>query len=156
MLENTTNVDCDFVGNFQSFVVSTGAHQAFNLCETTSATVYLASLLTLFSTLPRLVTECLPPESPPPIFVYLNTPAFWYPQDFELDHFECRTQPRLEYWNKMAGKLARENGWSLVDVFSLSKPFAIETRNLDGNHCAPNCSPKAPLCSLTRPSTSQT
>ncbi|KAL8286821.1 hypothetical protein RQP46_004349 [Phenoliferia psychrophenolica] len=132
-LEYTGNVDCAFVRDFSSFVVSSGVPQT---CDSASVTAYFAKLLSIFATLPILVKECLPPDAPPPVFVYLNTPAFWYPQDVGLDPFECRTPPRLEYWNKIAGKIARESGWSLVDVFSLTKPFAIETRNLDGDLCA--------------------
>ncbi|KAL8278462.1 hypothetical protein RQP46_009152 [Phenoliferia psychrophenolica] len=130
LLENT--LDCEFVRDYAAIVISTGAHQAFRLCDSTPATAYIKHLTDIFSTWPRLAAKCLPPDAPPPIFIYMNTPSYWYPTN--LHRYDCRTQPRLGYWNQLAGKLAREHGWNLIDAFALTKPFAVDTRLLDGTH----------------------
>ena len=121
------------INGYEAVVISTGAHQAFRLCDSTPATAYVAHLESIFSTWPRLAAKCRPAGSPPPIFIYMNSPSYWYPTD--LKRFDCRTAPRLGYWNQVAGKLARQHGWSLIDAFALTKPFAVDTRLLDGTHC---------------------
>ena len=119
--------------SFTSVIVSTGAHQACWACERTPTTALEVQLSTLFSTWATLGPKCLPPGSPAPKLIYMNSPAFWYPAShYRLD---CRTGPRLEHWNRVAGRLAIESGWSVVDTFAHSRPFAIDTFLLDGVHC---------------------
>lgn len=115
---------------FTSVVVSTGAHQACWACERTPTSALEVQLDTLFTSWALLGPKCLPPGAEPPKLIYMNSPAFWYPgSHYRLD---CRTGPRLEYWNNVAGRLARESGWAVVDTFAHSRPFAIDTFMLDG------------------------
>lgn len=125
--------DCMYMRNFDSIVISSGSHQAGLRCETTSTTAFTSHLAEVFATLPRRLAECRPPGSAPPTLIYVNSPAYFYPlRHYRLD---CRTGPRLEYWNRLASELARSNGWSVVDSFAHTKPFAIDTGLTDGTHC---------------------
>lgn len=116
--------------NVTAVVLSTGSHQAAWHCQTTPTAALEAQLSTLFSSWAALGTKCLPPGAPTPKLVYLNSPAFAY--SFGHYRLDCRTNPRLEYWNTIADRLARRSGWSVVDTFAHSKAFAIDTLMLDG------------------------
>jgi len=97
----------------------------------------------LFSAWPRLAYECRRPITPRNLaildsstaratrFIWLNLPAF-HPQ---LHRHDCRTGPRLHFWNERFGRLARRHGWEVVDVESLTKPIAIDMTLGDGVHC---------------------
>ncbi|KPV73242.1 uncharacterized protein RHOBADRAFT_55014 [Rhodotorula graminis WP1] len=131
---------CEAHGSYDSVTVSTGTWQAAVDCATTDKV--LAELERLFTTWPRLAHECRRPipnrniavldssRSRTTRFTYLNMPAF-HPQ---LQRHDGRTGARLSFWNERFGALARKNGWDVVDVYSLTKPVAIDMTLGDGVH----------------------
>jgi len=122
--------------------LSQGTWQAAVDCATTDTV--LAELERLFTTWPRFASECRRPVPHRTVavldssrarttrFIYLNMPAF-HPQ---LRRHDCRTGPRLSYWNERFAAMARKNGWEVVDVHALTKPVAIDMTLGDGVHCA--------------------
>ncbi|KAL8279632.1 hypothetical protein RQP46_007945 [Phenoliferia psychrophenolica] len=128
----TSTVDCEAMKHLTSVVVSTGAHQACWACERTPTSALAEQLETLFAGWSNDWAKCLAPGATPPKLIYMNSPAFEYPAShYRLD---CRTGPRMQHWNGVAGRLARESGWSVVDTFAHSRPFAVDTLLLDGVH----------------------
>ncbi|BGP43529.1 hypothetical protein JCM10449v2_007564 [Rhodotorula kratochvilovae] len=124
------DVDCDFMRKFDSITISTGSHEACWNCPSTSS--WLASLSDFFSTWPARVAACHARSARPkePRYFFLNIPAT-HPQ---LHNHDCRTGPRIAYWNEKAAEMAREHGWEVVDVEGYSKPGAIDTVYGDGVH----------------------
>lgn len=84
----------------------------------------------MFSTWPRLAQQCGRPT--PTKLIFLDIPAF-PPQHKSPD---CRTLPRVRYFNDRLNAMARENGWEVVDVYKLAKPVAVDMTLTDGIHCA--------------------
>ncbi|GAA6048683.1 hypothetical protein JCM3770_002019 [Rhodotorula araucariae] len=125
-----SDVDCDFMRQFDTITVSTGSHDACWNCPSTAA--WLASLSDVFSTWPSRIAACHTRSARPkkPRFIFLNIPAT-HPL---LHNHDCRTGPRLAYWNERAAELASEHGWEVVDVEEYSKPGAIDTMYGDGVH----------------------
>ncbi|KAM0753234.1 hypothetical protein T439DRAFT_193249 [Meredithblackwellia eburnea MCA 4105] len=124
-------VTCEYISRFSSVIVSTGSHQACWECVDFPTVTLQHQLFTIFTTWPQAFAQCRP-GLPPTKFIYMNSPAFAYPgSHYRLD---CRTGPRLEYWNNKANYLARAAGWAVVDTFMHSRPFAIDTYMLDGVH----------------------
>ncbi|KAI5475537.1 hypothetical protein MNV49_001198 [Pseudohyphozyma bogoriensis] len=128
------NFSCAAYSSYDSITLSTGAHQACYGCPPTTS--ILATLDDIFSTWPEKLRECRRAERGAERrreteWIWMNTPA-WHPQ--RKEEKDCRTGQRLEYWNERAGKLARESGWKVIDVFALTRPFAIDTQLMDGVH----------------------
>ncbi|BGP43606.1 hypothetical protein JCM10449v2_007647 [Rhodotorula kratochvilovae] len=135
-----TEFSCEQLGDYDTIAVSTGTWQTALNCAT--AEDFFAQFERMFSTWPRLAAECrrsaspavdpLVPAPPPRStqFIFLNLPMM-HPQ---LHRHDCRTPPRLRYWNERLAVLARENGWETVDVYRLTKPVAIDEALGDGIH----------------------
>ncbi|KAI5475957.1 hypothetical protein MNV49_000564 [Pseudohyphozyma bogoriensis] len=121
---------CDLMQHFDTVVISTGAHQAGFRSSTFTTKTLVKRLEALFESWPRLSAQC--GRKTPTKFIYLNTPAYWYPPKHH--GLEGRTGPRLEHWNEKLTKLARVYDWAVIDVFSLTKPFAVDTIQADGIH----------------------
>lgn len=124
-------MDCKFMRNIDSIVISYGTHPATFRCASTPTSVFKSHLASVLSSWPRALAACHAPDARRPTLIYYNAPLMIQtPQQ----HLECRTGPRMEYWNRLAGKLARDHGWQVVDAFAHTKAFAIDTPLTDGNH----------------------
>ncbi|GJN94336.1 hypothetical protein Rhopal_007410-T1 [Rhodotorula paludigena] len=127
-LEST--IDCDQMRKFDTIAVSTGSHQACFNCPPTSS--HMEHLTAFLSSWPATLAKCHERAARPkkPRLVLLNIPAT-HPQLHSLD---CRTGPRIHYWNRRAEEAARENRWEVIDVEAYSKPGAIDVLLGDGIH----------------------
>ncbi|GAA5850440.1 hypothetical protein JCM9279_001417 [Rhodotorula babjevae] len=131
------DVSCDTIRNFDSFAVSTGSHEACWNCPSTAS--WLSSMNAFFLTWPDRVAACRaghpsPSSSSrptkPPRFFFLNIPAT-HPQ---LHNHDCRTGPRIAYWNEKATELARKRGWEVVDTHQYTQAGQIDSVYGDGIH----------------------
>ncbi|GAA5908545.1 hypothetical protein JCM8208_002660 [Rhodotorula glutinis] len=131
----TADVSCDTIRRFDSFAISTGSHEACWNCPSTSS--WLASMDAFFSTWPDRVAACRAGHSSSssrptksPRYFFLNIPAT-HPQ---LHNHDCRTGPRIKYWNDKAGELARERGWEVIDAHQYTQAGQIDSVYGDGIH----------------------
>ncbi|BGP43599.1 hypothetical protein JCM10450v2_007774 [Rhodotorula kratochvilovae] len=122
---------CETLGKYDTIAISTGTWQTALNCAT--AEDFFPQFERMFSTWPRLAEECrrsnasivVAAEDAPPRstkFIFLNLPTF-HPQ---LHRRDCRTLPRVHYWNERLAPMARENGWEVVDVHRYTKPVMID------------------------------
>jgi len=119
-----------------------GTHMAAFNCPATSE--FVSFFEARLAAIPALVEQCRRSSSPssspsssstasaPPKLVLLNMPV----QHQLLHDHDCRTGPRLSHWNGVLGRVARKEGWQVVDVEMYSRPNAIDQRIMDGIHCA--------------------
>ncbi|BGP40850.1 hypothetical protein JCM10450v2_004854 [Rhodotorula kratochvilovae] len=146
------DIDCAYIRDFDSIVVSSGAHAACYRCPPTSE--YVAHISRKLREWPAKVAHCKaqahtaallraeedggdagaavqrdPPA--PTTFIFVTSPA-WYPQ--AVERFDCRTAQRLGRWNALVTKTALEAGWAVVDAGAISKPIQQDTRLADGVH----------------------
>ncbi|KAI5475962.1 hypothetical protein MNV49_000569 [Pseudohyphozyma bogoriensis] len=122
--------DCNYINQFDTIIVSTGSHQAAWECDTTPTSEMVVQAERIFGK--EWTERCAATSYKKPKFIYLNAPAFWYPYfSYRMD---CRTPHRMEDWNNKMSKIAREHGWAVIDVHSLTQPFAIDLPGLDGIH----------------------
>jgi hypothetical protein len=107
-----------------------GSHQAAWQC--TSTQHYLGNVTSFLSTVPALLRAC--PSLPVlPKLILITTPTF--PPVIGAN--DCRTGPRLRYWNEQIKQFALEQGdWSVVDVGEYSRPVQDDIRLFDSTHCA--------------------
>lgn len=105
--------------------------------------LWLSSLDNFFATWPERVAACHADAPNPsdstrrrtpkqPRYFFLNVPST-HPQ---LHNHDCRTGPRMHYWNVQAAEAALERGWEVVDVEAYTKAGQIDSRYGDGIHCA--------------------
>ncbi|KAI5476459.1 hypothetical protein MNV49_007706 [Pseudohyphozyma bogoriensis] len=123
--------NCEYMDQFDSVIISTGAHQGCFKCDTIDTAAISLQAERIFSEWPANEKKC-GKRTVPTKYIFANTPAFQYGPMHEK--LECRTNVRLEKWNLEMNRIARKHGWAVVDVHSLTKPFAIETPKLDGIH----------------------
>ncbi|TNY20395.1 hypothetical protein DMC30DRAFT_352404 [Rhodotorula diobovata] len=119
---------CELVGTFDALVVSAGTHSAAFDCPTTSK--FLSYFSARLSSLSDLLRTCRPPSAAPGRLVFLTMPV----QHQHLHDHDCRTGPRVSYWNAELARIARAGGWEVVDVEEYSKPNAVDQRIMDGIH----------------------
>jgi len=114
-----------------------GSHEACWNCPSTAS--WLASMDAFFSSWPDRVAACRAGQpssssrtTKPLRYFFLNIPAT-HPQ---LHNHDCRTGPRIAYWNDKAAELARERGWEVVDAHQYTQAGQIDSVYGDGIHCA--------------------
>ncbi|GAA5850491.1 hypothetical protein JCM9279_001434 [Rhodotorula babjevae] len=120
---------CELIDGFDAIVVSAGTHMAAFNCPTTSE--FVSFFEARLAAIPALVEQCpSSATSTPPKLVLLNMPV----QHQHLHDHDCRTGPRLAHWNGELSRVARREGWQVVDVEMYSRPNAIDQRIMDGIH----------------------
>lgn len=123
------------MSQFTHVVISTGSHQACYRCPPTSD--YVDHMSSVFSSWPILHANCSSSTTArrraEAKFVFVTSPS-WYPQ--KIERYDCRTSQRLTRWNELATREALERGWGVVDAQALTRSMAVDTRLIDGVHCA--------------------
>ncbi|GAA6048682.1 hypothetical protein JCM3770_002018 [Rhodotorula araucariae] len=118
---------CELVEGFDAIVVSAGTHTAAFACPTTSD--FVSVFAEKLAALPALLQRCSP-SKPLAKLIFLTMPV----QHQHLHDHDCRTGPRLSYWNRELTRVARREGWEVVDVEGYSRPNAVDQRIMDGIH----------------------
>ncbi|BGP51799.1 hypothetical protein JCM10450v2_007755 [Rhodotorula kratochvilovae] len=118
---------CELVEGFDAIVVSAGTHTAAFACPTTSD--FVSTFEAKLAAFPALLQRCSP-STPPAKLVFLTMPV----QHQHLHDHDCRTGPRVSHWNRELTRVAKREGWEVVDVEGYSRPNAVDQRIMDGIH----------------------
>ncbi|BGP11400.1 hypothetical protein JCM10049v2_007305 [Rhodotorula toruloides] len=130
-IRNATYQRCDVLSRFDSILMTTGTHTLARMCNTTSE--FSGMVEQAMKSLSACTAQAAKARMtrPPQRLIFLNLPPIQMHANRLTD---CRTQPRIAWWNEVVRRHAAKYGWDVLDLYGFATPVTMDSLLVDGTH----------------------